>query len=358
LSANEPNTSSEHADEGTAAHELAAMALRDGNDAANYIGYILLVKNDDGSVRSRFTVDTDMASFIQVYLDTVRDALTPDAVLLVEQQVGGDAPTRGTADAIVVSPAVLKVFDLKYGRGHVVVAADNPQLRLYGYHALEAVAILADPERVELHIVQPRCDHTDHEPLSAVELREWHSGTVEPCVNAIEAGAATLAPSDDACRWCPAKAKCPALRQEAMDAALVDFANVPDMTEHGLAGALDKLELVKTWVAGIEAAARATLGAGHPIPGWCLVEGRQGNRKWKDESAVEACFKAWRMKQDEMYKFRLLSPTEAEKILPAKKYSLLAEQIERAAPSMKIVRGTSENKALKDFKNIDGPPAG
>lgn len=356
------DVSSEHADEGTAAHELASMALRDGNDAKAYIGYILLVKNEDGSVRARFTVDAEMAGFVQVYLDTVRDAIDTKAgdMLLVEQAVGGEAQTRGTADAIVLKfkAKTLAVFDLKYGRGHVVEAGDNPQLSLYGYHALEDTAMLGEFDFVDMAIVQPRCDHTSHavdpdgKPLSAAFLREWYTSTVEPCVALIQDNlhAEILHPSDDACRWCPAKAICPALRDQAMNAALVDFADVPDLTERGLAGALDKLAIVKAWVESIETAARATLEAGLPIPGWCLVEGRQGNRKWKDEAAVEALLKAMRLKQDEMYKSRLISPTEAEKMLSTKRYASLAENIERGPPSMKIVRGDgTDNKALKDF---------
>jgi hypothetical protein len=61
-----PNTSSPAAAEGTAAHELAAECLLSGQDAITHLGGQI---EADGTI---FTVDDDMASFVQQYLDHVR----------------------------------------------------------------------------------------------------------------------------------------------------------------------------------------------------------------------------------------------------------------------------------------------
>jgi hypothetical protein len=54
--------------------------------------------------------------------------------------------------------------------------------------------------------------------------------------------------------------------------------------------------------------------AGQKIDGFKLVEGRKGNRKWKDEAEVEALFKSFRLRQYEIYDMSLISPTKAEKM--------------------------------------------
>ena len=61
----QPDTSSKFADEGTAAHELAAMALEAKLPASTYIGTIIDVDSTE------FVVDQDMASNVQIYIDNV-----------------------------------------------------------------------------------------------------------------------------------------------------------------------------------------------------------------------------------------------------------------------------------------------
>src|SRR5690606_6572886 len=103
-------TSSEFADEGTAAHELASQCLVCGTHAVDHLGQVIDVKNDDGTVRRSFTVDEDMASYVQVYVDSIRDRLHEGAQLLVEQRVDTGIrddegnPIDGTGDAIILSP--------------------------------------------------------------------------------------------------------------------------------------------------------------------------------------------------------------------------------------------------------------
>ena len=50
------------------------------------------------------------------------------------------------------------------------------------------------------------------------------------------------------------------------------------------------------------------------MPGYKLVEGRRGARKWANAEEVEATMKSMRMKLEAMYDFSLISPTTAEKL--------------------------------------------
>src|SRR5690606_36526630 len=114
---------SEDADEGTAAHTLAARALESGAPAARWPGDKSDVCNDDGSVRRTFEVTDEMATCVQVYVNAIRDRLHGTAQLLGEQKVDTGLESAafgkitGTGDAIVLSPTVglIELHDLKYG---------------------------------------------------------------------------------------------------------------------------------------------------------------------------------------------------------------------------------------------------
>ena len=113
LEATCPDDSSDFADEGTAAHELAAMALANGNDAAAYLGRIIQV-NGKG-----WEVTDDMAGHVQKYIDYVRSI---DGELMVEQRLSiegitGEPGAKGTSDAVILAGSEMVIVDLKYGRG-------------------------------------------------------------------------------------------------------------------------------------------------------------------------------------------------------------------------------------------------
>jgi hypothetical protein len=122
-----------------------------------------------------------------------------------------------------------------------------------------------------------------------------------------------LEPGESQCRWCRAKATCPALAQRVTD----EFEAVPAPnaeTDARLAQAMGNVELIEGWCKAVRAETERRLLAGQPVPGFKLVEGRRGARKWADEKEVEAALKSMRLRDDQMYDFSLISPTSAEKL--------------------------------------------
>ena len=155
LEAQYPDTGSKFADEGTAAHELAAMALLDDRDASYFVGQVIEVNGVE------YDVDTEMAMQVQKYLDYVRSI---EGELMVEQrlpieQLTGEPGAGGTADAVILAGEELVIVDLKYGRGVKVDAEHNAQLCTYAAAALEEYEFLGDFSQVRVVIVQPRLDH-------------------------------------------------------------------------------------------------------------------------------------------------------------------------------------------------------
>jgi hypothetical protein len=246
----------------------------------------------------------------------------------------------GTADVIIARGEELIVVDFKYGRGVEVDAEGNPQMSLYGLGALQAYnGLVTDFERVRLAISQPRVKSAPSEwDCSVEELETWGRSTarsaVASCINAADLRGeyepweqVFLRPAEKACKFCKAKATCPALRNavsvEVHGVTAADpgeFAafdvNTPTNinTAAWVAACLSKVDLIEDWCKAVRAEAERRLFAGEQVPGYKVVQGKKGNRQWADAKVAEETLKTMRVKLEEMYDFKLISPTTAEKL--------------------------------------------
>lgn len=340
MEAGKPDTSSEFADEGTAAHDLAAMALTSGNDARAYLGRIIQVK-DSGR---EFEVDEDMAANVQIYLDNVREYIQ-GGELMVEQRVDFshvvNVPDQGgTSDAIIITADgdEIQVHDLKYGRGVRVDAQDNEQLRLYALGALNEYGMVGDFKRVRMVIHQPRLNHLSEAVCTIDEIekfgryvgeRAWHAMEVLN-IEKPEAYVHHLTPGEKQCQWCKAKANCPKLARHVEESVGADFEVMPTIADgalinntvtiapdESLAIKMKAVDLIEDWCKAVRAEVERRLFDGVPVPGYKLVEGKRGNRAWSNAAEVETTMKSMRLKIEEMYDFKLISPTSAEKLAKA-----------------------------------------
>jgi hypothetical protein len=379
-----PDRSSKFADEGTAAHELAAWALEAGNDAAAYIGRIIDVDGNE------FIVDEDMAANVQVYLDRVREYVGDDGQLLVEQRVEfsefvGVPESFGTSDAVILKGVELHVHDLKYGKGVKVDADANEQLQLYALGAINEFGMLGDFERVVMVIHQPRLNHVSEWSCTVDELYEFGrsaqvcAGKVIEIVDTQIVGLEDLAPGDKQCRFCKAKATCPALARQVEQTVGADFEDI-EVTKTRvnlfkedaefikptvIADYLAAVDLIESWCKAVRAEAERRLLAGDDVPGFKLVEGRRGARKWTNENDAEAALKSMRIKHDQMYDYSLISPTTAEKLAKAdvlgeRQWKRLQELITQAKGSPSVAPASDKRPALQitpvedDFADLAG----
>lgn len=345
---------SSYADEGTVAHFIGEQCLSHGTNTSIFIGFKIAVSKEgarhsppdiaieDGE--TLHTVTPDMAEFVQVYVDLVRQ-YAQHGELLVEQSLGighitGEEGAEGTGDAVVLLTDEIIVADLKYGRGVEVSAERNEQLMLYGLGALEKYAMLGDFKRVRLVIIQPRVSSAPSEwDISVEELLEFsiHANkAAATCRIALEFKSnwvgrdlSYLQPGEKTCQWCKAKATCPKLAEfvsttigaEFTDLTTQDATSQDELvaslvpTDATLGAKLDAVGLIEDWCKAIRAEVERQLLAGKPIAGYKLVRGRKGARAWTAAEEVEALFKSMRLKQEQMYDFKLISPTTAEKLL-------------------------------------------
>lgn len=354
---------SRYADEGTAAHALAAHCLENNKAVADLKGaFIYLMENGEtgehyetfgfdtkplapaDKILNEFEVDDDMVNAVGDYVYTareLRDAVEGD--LHVEQRLSiaymtGEEEAQGTSDVVIASNKVLIVVDLKYGMGVRVDAEDNRQLKMYAASAKRKYELLYDFDKVTVMIHQPRLNHISEHTYTLQEIEDFEaevrvaSLNVKAAIQLHEDGGEIddfLTPSEDACRWCKAKANCPSLAKfitEAIDADFEDLSGVDDAAYYNsvkvevynpeeLSLKAKSIELIEMWCKAVRGKVKSLLLEGKAIPGFKLVEGKMGHRKWADEQEAETVFKSMRLKVEEMYDMKLISPTSAEKVL-------------------------------------------
>lgn len=356
LQQGKPRRSSQYAAEGTAAHQVLTWALQESRPAAAYIGRV--IEADDFT----FTVDEDMAGHVQVCIDYVTDAAGDEGVIFADIRVNYsqylDTPELeawGTADVIIARGDELIVIDFKYGMGVEVSAERNPQMSLYALGALQAYqGLVADFERVRMVISQPRIKKAASEfDISVEELETWGRSTarsaVNTCRNAMTVDRTQvtsevswdqvyLRPGEKQCKFCSAKAECPALRAEvhayalgsghATPATPDEFAECDPVPVHEAIGTVDdgpqwlavclsKVDLIEDWCKAIRAETERRLLAGESVPGYKLVQGKKGNRQWESDEQAKEVLKSIRLRDDQMYDFSVKSPAQIAKLGPA-----------------------------------------
>lgn len=370
-----PDSTSAFADEGTLAHALAAQCLTEDCDAARYDNAVL--SYEDHGVAKQAVISKEMAEFVQVYLDRIRQYAHGNE-LMIEQRLEFsryvDVPDQfGTSDVVILTSDEIQVHDLKYGRGVKVDADNNEQLQLYALGALDTFGPLGDFKRVRMVIHQPRLQHLSEWDCSVDDLLAF-ADRAKAAAQAAMAGDGDLVPGESQCRFCKAKGTCAALRDQVLETVAGDFVDltkgeiavsikdvegilaqaygvsgknvdfeqagasarfvikkpniapqldgaverVTSMDDLHLATCMDSIELIEGFCKGVRAEVERRLLAGTFSDGrYKLVEGRAGARTWTSEEEAEKLLKSFRLKQDEMYDFKLISPTTAEKVLAA-----------------------------------------
>lgn len=285
--------SSEFADEGTCAHELAWIK---GSLEFGHIGAAAARRHRRHWMKKwqRFTADpaivAEMGRHTDAWVELLieRAAEHPLTQVLLEQRLDPEIEgVWGTGDAVLFSPVHVEVIDFKYGRGVRVSALRNPQLMFYALATLLGFGDwLGVAEDVFWTVHQPRLDHIETDTCTADELRAW-AEEVRPIAAEALAGSDRFGPSESACRWCPASGRCEAQTRSAFPDDLTD--GDPELlTPERMAEILDRLPELRGWLKAFETAAlHAAYDEGQQIPGYKVIRSG-GIRQIKDsEAAIE-----------------------------------------------------------------------
>lgn len=175
-----------------------------------------------------------------------------------------------------------------------------------------------------------------------------------------------LKPGEKQCKFCKAKASCPALLAHVQDAVGADFDDLDadviktspmGMGENSLGVALAAVPLIEDWCKAVRAKAESELLAGRKVAGFKLVQGRSGHRKWSDEAAVEKQLRKL-VGAKGAFDMSLISPAQAEKKLKANKigWEKLKALISQKAGPPSVAPETDSRPAWSpadDFQNLE-----
>ena len=316
--------SSVYAAEGTVAHEICEECLNDAKATADHT--LGQTRSADGH---SFIVDEEMVEGCNMYLEHCW-SLTPcplDGWYRVEQQVSLEAlwadgppePIFGTADFVAFDHKKnhMSICDLKYGRGDVD-PVENPQAMAYALGAVLTFGIL--PSLVDIYIVQPRGQQTQgvkHWQTTGLDLMAWGTETLKPGVAALMQPNAHLKPGSH-CKFCPALAVCPALKQIAQETSREQFAPIPPspntLDNDELAHILNRAAVIKPWLDAVQAEASGRIDRGQNVPGWKLVP-KRAVRTWTDKVAVTNWMKEKNL-EDVTMNLVPKTPTQVQKTDP------------------------------------------
>ncbi|WP_257202966.1 DUF2800 domain-containing protein [Corynebacterium cystitidis] len=342
-----PDRSSDAAEEGTAAHELAEYKLRQ------------LAGIDPGQPPTSDWHNEDMESHTDDYADHVMAELertketSPAAFLAIEQRLDFShiVPDGfGTGDALIVGDGTMTIVDLKYGKGVKVDAEGNPQMRLYALGALRQFDMIYQIDTVRMVIFQPRLDNISVDEIAVTDLLEWADEVVKPAAALAINGEGELR-AGDWCQFCRHAPQCteqmkqhfsviPTAGEQTAQPAAPD----PDtLTDAQVAQIVTYAGDIKKWLTKVENYALDQANQGHGYEGLKLVEGRSV-RKYTDEDAVA---KAVQEAGEEPYEKKVLGITAMTKLLGKKKFDdVLGDLVHKPAGKPTLVPASDKRPAL------------
>ncbi|QYC53047.1 hypothetical protein [Salmonella phage vB_SalS_TU03] len=340
-----PNTSGKAAVLGTAMHTIAEMHLN------QYIkGTALPLEREVGAyvldegkgqikalispMKGAVLITADMVEQVRKYTDYCKAIIDVATYAKLEMRVNltevlhpgyEGVETFGTADLVAVRELantdrnMLIIGDLKTGR-HRVEAKENKQLMLYALGVYRRLKRRYNITVVRLVIFQPYAGGASEWDISVEGLELFARFARKRALLALDAysrGKKNLKPSDfkpsvDGCQWCRFSEQC-AARTKTVNSVLAEELEdgfALELTQEQLVAEYEKLPLLRQHIDKVEKAMAAALHSGKKVPGYKLVEGKMGNRAWKDADKVAELY------GDKLTKEVLMTPTEAVKVIP------------------------------------------
>lgn len=348
---------SEYAEEGTTAHELAEYALK------SWIYGTFYPECDDlpvpQEIASNKYYSEEMKEAILRYVDFVTGEFYemqkgpfggPVATYLEEKlDISKYAPDSfGSADVSLVSEQIVHIIDLKYGKG-VKVPAESPQFKMY---ALGVLAKFGGPKvkRVRMSVAQPRLNHYDTIEMGVSDLLEWAEEVLKPKAKLAYEGKGEQVVGSW-CQFCPVKATCRAQRNEIMR----DFEDHPDtllMTDEEIVDMLSKIDRYKSWLESINQYAYSEAMKGKKWDGYKLVEGRSARKIVEPDKVRDRLLNTYL--EDEVLNISLKGITDLEKLLGKKVFATeFGEYVKSQPGAPKLVPDSHPGKEYDTASDFD-----
>lgn len=345
LCENYEDKGSDYAAEGTDAHTLCEMLLKQA----------LGISTED-TIENLTWYNSEMEDCAEAYAAYVVELLESakqtcsDPVVCIEQKVDFSRWVQdgfGTADCIVIADGVMNIVDYKHGKGVEVSAERNPQMMLYALGALEIFDGIYDIDTVRMTIYQPRKSNISIFEMPKDELLKWAETELTPKAQLAYEGQGEFH-CGEWCRFCKAKAECRERAEANLALARYDFEPPALLNDEEIADILGKVDALTAWATDVKEYALQQAVSGKDWPGWKLVEGRS-NRKYTSDTAVAAAVESIGL---DPYERKVLGITAMQKLLGKSRFDeLLSPYIEKPQGKPALVPESDKRPAMNTAKN-------
>lgn len=257
-------------------------------------------------------------------------------------------------DMAIFQESGLHIVDYKYGEGVVISPENNLQGAIYARSFIENETQIEYPRPdwpITIHIFQPRTRgeepahkwETTWKEIKDITNRVFHTAKMILAPDIESRVDLVFAPSEKACRWCPAKSFCTERSKSLIQdvEALNPLRTVDNKPMLPTSGVLTETQLaaivrhggdIKKWIDDAQAFALQLMRSGGKIPGFKLVTSRGGNRFWSDPIKVaKYLLEDTILRKDEIYtEPKLVGPAAVEKLIgkgqfPKRVYNLISK---------------------------------
>ena len=351
-----PDVGSAFAEEGTLAHAYCARHLK------SFLGLPTALEEAEIAQLDGKYHTGEMDEYTETYKTIVLEkfnaarAKTRDAQLLVEVRLDFTEwmpEAFGTADAVIIADGVMEVIDFKYGKGVKVSAVGNPQMQIYALGAYSRFSFEYNIRRVRMTIVQPRIDNLSEQELDVADLLAWAKYELKPKAEEAFSDDGRQKPGEW-CQFCKVKATCKALADMTFSAVGSHPEPKTIAPEEMASRVLPLLDIIKTWVKGVEDYTLEQALSGQKYAGFKLVAGRSV-RKIIDPEAVMGALSGQFAEDAYMNPRELKTITDLEKVIGKKRFSeLCGEWIDKPQGKPTLVPESDKRPELSgdDFANV------
>lgn len=345
-----PDIESEAAKEGTLAHELAEMKVKNYFYTTDFGNRKL--KNAIKKLKENPLWQEEMMHHTDTYLDYIKEIALPlpsRPYVVIEQQVFFNQYVPegfGTADCIMLQGETLYIIDFKYGKGVPVSAEKNPQLMLYALGAYDTYKILYHIQKIHMSIVQPRLpDGITNWECSLEELLDFGAYVKKRAALAMD-GKGEFSPGTHTCRFCKARSQCRARAEKNVKLASEIDKKPPLLSNMEVGKYLIQGEDIAKWVSDLKKYALSECLAGREIEGWKAVQGRS-TRNWSDLDKAFSVLGEKGIEDELLWEKVPLSVSQAEKAIGKKELlSFVGQYIKQTPGAPTLVKDSDRREAI------------